>query len=124
MDSVIHSIRTPRRVSIAQIEKTEKQIVNALLSNDSVFDGKETHSFEDSLQVIWNDESKVAAIEAEFKRIAKGESRTTETIRAILIAAIETYAESISYRVAQAQLNNTMAEVAGNYADESIRGRI
>lgn len=127
MNTVIHSIRTPRRTSDEQIEKAEKQIVAALLSDDSIFDGEATHSFEDALQSVWANDSSAELIDAELKNIALGKSETIDALKEILTNATETYAEKIAEKVALHNLEDGINHFVENLDVEefqNLRGRI
>jgi hypothetical protein len=103
MDLVIRSIRTQRPLiaSSDQIEVTEGEIVKALLSKESVFDGETNHTFEDVLQSIWAVDSDAEVIDAELRNIAMGDSDSIGKIKTILTTAAEVYAQQIAKKVVE-----------------------
>jgi hypothetical protein len=127
MNTVIRSIRTPRRISDDQINEAKEQIVNALLSDESVFDGEATHSFEDALQFIWAVESSAELIDAELKNIALGKSETIDALKEILTTATENYAEKIAEKVALNNIEDGINHFVENLDVEELqnfRGRV
>lgn len=112
MDFIIRSIRTlrPLIATSDQIEVTEGEIVKALLSKESVFDGETNHSYEDVLQSIWAVDSDAEAIDAELRNIAMGDSDSIGEIKTILTTAAEVYAQSISKKVTEYRIKDSAAE--------------
>jgi hypothetical protein len=128
MNSVIRSIRTPRTsMTSDRIETTQKKITVALLSNESVFDGEATHTFEDALQYLWASDSSAESIDAELKKIACGESDSLDPLKKILTHATDKYAEKIAEKVALHDLEdgiNTFVESLDAEEFQSFRGRV
>jgi hypothetical protein len=129
MDTVIRSIRTPQHFIAAgdRLESTESEIIKALLSKDSVFDGETHHTFEDVLQSVWSVDSDAEQIDAELKNIAMGDSSSIENIQNILTIAAEKYAVSISKKVIEYRVKEDAADyIASMNTDEfqNIRGYV
>ena len=99
----------------------------ALLSDQSVFDGKATHSFEDALQCVWASDSSAELIDAELKNIALGKSKTLDALKEILTSTTDKYAEQIAEKVALHNINDGINNFVENLDVEefqSLRGRV
>ena len=99
----------------------------ALLSDQTVFDGKATHSFEDALQCVWASDLSAELIDAELKNIALGNSKTLDALKEILTSATDKYAEKIAEKVALHNLEdgiNTFVENLDADEFQNLRGRI
>jgi hypothetical protein len=127
MDTIIRSIRTPRRVSSDQFERAQEEVATKLLSGESVFDGEATHSFEDALQFVWASDSSAELIDAELKNIALGNSKTLDALKEILTSTTDKYAEKIAEKVALHNLEdgiNTFVENLDVEEFQNLRGRV
>lgn len=129
MNSVIRSIRTPRPVvaSEERLNQIEGEIITALLSKETVFDGETEHTFEDVLHGIWSKDSSAELIDNELKNIAMGDSQSLAKIQNILTSAAQEYAQSISMKVAEYRFkeaaDNFIASINTNEFQE-LRGRV
>lgn len=127
MNSVIQSIRT-RQPLIATpecLEKIEGEVVKALLSKESIFDGETKHTFEDVLQSIWSTDTGAELIDAELKNIAMGDSDSSCKIKEILTTAAEEYAQTISLKIAKYRFKDAVDNfIASINPDEfqAVRG--
>lgn len=96
-----------------------------LLNDQSVFDGEETHTFEDALEYLWSNETFADAVIIEFKRAAK---KTDESVLSVVINdAVNAYVATFAEKLAKKNLSDSVQSHIENLADDEnnvFRGRV
>lgn len=110
-------VKTKQPLSCGIVEHARECAFNALISGSEVFDGKQTHSFDDAIEFLWSDESFSSRVLSEFQSIAA--NNTSPVLHAVLTDAVEAYVETFVYQLAEKNLSDSVQSHIESLTDEN-----